>query len=62
MWIWLHLLKKSLMENFIFCAVPIMNNNCKNVPPVLLKYSFTHGVVFGAEHLYIAQFSPGIIN
>ena len=21
MWIWSHLLKKSLMENFIFCAV-----------------------------------------
>ena len=21
LWIWLHLLKKSLMENFIFCAV-----------------------------------------
>ena len=24
MWIWLHLLKKSLMENFIFCAVSII--------------------------------------
>ena len=23
-WIWLHLLKKSLMENFIFCAVKIV--------------------------------------
>ena len=21
LWIWLHLIKKSLMENFIFCAV-----------------------------------------
>ena len=24
MWIWSHLLKKSLMENFIFCAVTVM--------------------------------------
>ena len=23
LWIWLHLLKKSIMENFIFCAVYI---------------------------------------
>ena len=23
LWIWSHLLKKSLMENFIFCAVPL---------------------------------------
>ena len=23
LWIWLHLLKKSLMENFIFCAVSL---------------------------------------
>ena len=23
LWIWYHLLKKSLMENFIFCAVRI---------------------------------------
>ena len=27
LWIWSHLLKKSLMENFIFCAVIIFNNN-----------------------------------
>ena len=24
LWIWSHLLKKSLMENFIFCAVPFL--------------------------------------
>ena len=24
LWIWSHLLKKSLMENFIFCAVHIV--------------------------------------
>ena len=27
--IWSHLLKKSLMENFIFCAVLIWNNHHK---------------------------------
>ena len=26
--IWSHLLKKSLMENFIFCAVNIEKSNC----------------------------------
>ena len=25
-WIWSHLLKKSLMENFIFCGVNVLNN------------------------------------
>ena len=25
---WSHLLKKSLIENFIFCAVDIFNDNC----------------------------------
>ena len=29
--IWLHLLKKSLMENFIFCAVPYVWEGTKNV-------------------------------
>ena len=28
LWIWSHLLKKSLMENFIFCAVPFTQVNC----------------------------------
>ena len=27
LWIWSHLLKKSLMENLIFCAVPIIFNS-----------------------------------
>ena len=27
LWIWSHLLKKYLMENFIFCAVLSMNTN-----------------------------------
>ena len=61
LWIWSHLPKKSLMENFIYCAVPTVSNKCKNVPPVLLKYSFSPEVVFGAKHLYISPFSPGII-
>ena len=26
LWIWSHLLKKSFMENFIFCAVHMLNN------------------------------------
>ena len=25
LWIWSHLLKKSLMENFIFCAVNVLS-------------------------------------
>ena len=61
LWIWSHLPKKSLMENFIYCAVPTVSNKCKNVPPVLLKYSFSPEVVFGAKHLHISPFSPGII-
>ena len=30
LWIWSHLLKKSLMENFIFCAVNVNINEDKN--------------------------------
>ena len=38
--IWSHLLKKSLMENFIFCAVPlaiwVTTSSCLNVVPCFL--------------------------
>ena len=27
LWIWLHLLKKLLVENFIFCAVLVIRRN-----------------------------------
>ena len=27
LWIWSHLLKKSLMENFIFCTVIVVRNS-----------------------------------
>ena len=28
LWIWSHLLKKSLMENFIFCALILIQKGC----------------------------------
>ena len=28
LWIWSHLLKRSLMENFIFCAVFVLETSC----------------------------------
>ena len=28
LWFWSHLLKKSLMEDFIFCAVEMVQNKC----------------------------------
>ena len=31
LWIWSHLMKKSLMENFIFCAVRFEEINQKNI-------------------------------
>ena len=31
LWIWLHLLKKFLMENFIFCAVYIPQAQSKTL-------------------------------
>ena len=30
-WIWSHLLKKSLTENFIFCAVTVSDYGFKNI-------------------------------
>ena len=30
LWIWLHLLKQSLMQNFIFCAVIYLGRNFLN--------------------------------
>ena len=27
-WIWSHFLKKSLMENFIFCEVGVLKSSC----------------------------------
>ena len=31
LWIWSHLLKKSLMENFIFCALNFFGNIAYNI-------------------------------
>ena len=40
--IWSHLLKKSLMENFIFCAVRIglINNLSRNLFPIHAVYAY----------------------
>ena len=39
LWIWLHLLKKSLMENFIFCAVKKYYSLATKNFPVLSIYT-----------------------
>ena len=53
LWIWSHLLKKSLMENFIFCAVDVLIEysdmkeaikNPKGIIVIIYKYCF-NGVV-----------------
>ena len=52
---------------FISCFVlknfPQKNDNCKNtVPPVLLLYDDTPGVVLEEEQPDIAKFPPGVID
>ena len=46
--IWSHLLKKSVMENFIFCAVVGLKGVTKKNIQMKRRYSFKHqkGVVF----------------
>ena len=39
LWIWSHLLKKSLMENFILCAMRIKNREMENQMFSLLHYN-----------------------
>ena len=35
--IWSHLLKQSLMENFFFCVLVILMNNCDYIVLVFIK-------------------------
>ena len=44
LWIWSHLLKKSLIENFIFCAVITPNPKMQCSSKFLLFYHFHHRV------------------
>ena len=52
----------NLHFQIVICH-PIPSNNCKYiVPPSLLIYGDTPGVVLEEEQSYIAQFFQGIIN
>ena len=51
--IWSYLLKKSLMGNFVFCAVNF-NKSCK-VLPKCFWYFFKHRRLVAAENLHISQ-------
>ena len=60
--IWLHLLKKFLMENFIFCAV-----TCPHMEPSLrsMNHTLTYGTtVHNMNHVviwnYTAQYEPSV--
>ena len=49
--IWLHLLRKSLMENFIFCAdthkhpLPLLNKVCNGIQEVPVYHRYSHFLV-----------------
>ena len=55
--IWPHLLKKSLMENFIFCAVNSCNNNSANneVNTLKLFYFFNRSKCPSSSLSVVAQ-------
>ena len=40
--IWSHLLKKSLMENFIFCAVKISEISCTLILQKMNSFNYLH--------------------
>ena len=42
--IWSHLLKKSLMENFIFCAVSVMNVTNLSVSFLIASTNHLHNI------------------
>ena len=63
--IWSHLLKKFLMENFIFCAVLVVLYNCSGIAKIQRQMHVIANIIFRFVSKVIAcksAFSQGTIN
>ena len=53
--IWSHLLKKSLMENFIFCAMVFFSKDFWSFSKFFQSISTSHSVPFKFMHTFVPQ-------